>query len=412
MLIDNSEIIIIGAGISGLSLALHLKKHGIYSVILEKDKSIGGRIKTENYQGFLLDHGFQVLLPDYPECLKLYDLKNLDLCYFPRATEIQYSNQNYLLADPLKFPLMILKPFNTPFITKSDIINLIKLRLKVALDKDVLNSAFFKISTNDYLIEEGFSKSIIDNLFRPFFGGVFLEKNLSTNAALFRFLFKMFAGSGAAIPAYGMQQLPQKLFEKLDPNQVKLNCEVTSIDNLTLTINKSDKITAKKIIVTDGILYNKLFNPKSNVEFHETTTLYFNTNDQNELPNYLLLNPNAINNMVNNLCIISKVAPNYAPKGKNLIVASVLKATLNELDLTNSISLEIKNRLKLKHLEHLKNFQIKKALPVFNTNTHNLGDFYTTHPNIYRCGDFTGYPSINSALLNARKLAQYLVSKN
>ena len=55
------QVIIIGAGLAGLSCARVLHQYGIGFTILEKSDSAGGRIKTDSVDGFLLDRGFQVL---------------------------------------------------------------------------------------------------------------------------------------------------------------------------------------------------------------------------------------------------------------------------------------------------------------------------------------------------------------
>jgi len=56
------KAVIIGAGIAGLTAAYYLEKDGYTIDILEKSNRIGGRIKTDEVDGFILDHGFQVLL--------------------------------------------------------------------------------------------------------------------------------------------------------------------------------------------------------------------------------------------------------------------------------------------------------------------------------------------------------------
>ena len=66
MKIPDSDVIIVGAGLAGLSCARRLMAAGIPFVILEADRRIGGRIKTDRVDGFLLDHGFQVLQTAYP----------------------------------------------------------------------------------------------------------------------------------------------------------------------------------------------------------------------------------------------------------------------------------------------------------------------------------------------------------
>ena len=51
-------------------------------VILEKSDRVGGRIQTDEVEGFLLDRGFQVLLTAYPEAQNYLDYEALDLRKF------------------------------------------------------------------------------------------------------------------------------------------------------------------------------------------------------------------------------------------------------------------------------------------------------------------------------------------
>jgi phytoene dehydrogenase-like protein len=57
----NADVIIIGAGLSGLACASTLRDNGLEPLVLEASDGIGGRIRTDQRQGFLLDRGFQVL---------------------------------------------------------------------------------------------------------------------------------------------------------------------------------------------------------------------------------------------------------------------------------------------------------------------------------------------------------------
>ena len=56
-----ADVVIIGAGIAGLSCARHLSKNNVTFIVLEADSRIGGRLKTDMHDGFILNHGFQVL---------------------------------------------------------------------------------------------------------------------------------------------------------------------------------------------------------------------------------------------------------------------------------------------------------------------------------------------------------------
>ena len=62
----NSDVLVVGAGISGLVAAVELKRRGFSVQVLEASDNVGGRIRTDVVDGFLLDRGFQVLLTAYP----------------------------------------------------------------------------------------------------------------------------------------------------------------------------------------------------------------------------------------------------------------------------------------------------------------------------------------------------------
>jgi len=59
-------ILIIGAGLAGLTCAKHLIEAGQQVLVLEAAEQVGGRVRTDRYEGYWLDRGFQVLFTAYP----------------------------------------------------------------------------------------------------------------------------------------------------------------------------------------------------------------------------------------------------------------------------------------------------------------------------------------------------------
>jgi len=104
---SEKKIYIVGAGLSGLIAALELEKAGFEPVILEASDRIGGRMKTDKVEGFLLDHGFQVLNTAYPEAKRYLDLTALQLKNFDPGAIIFEGKDSYILTDPLRNPLKI-----------------------------------------------------------------------------------------------------------------------------------------------------------------------------------------------------------------------------------------------------------------------------------------------------------------
>ena len=72
------NVIIIGAGISGLIAATQLERLGYHPTILEADSNLGGRVQTDIVDGYQLDRGFQVLLEAYPKAKEYLDYDQLE----------------------------------------------------------------------------------------------------------------------------------------------------------------------------------------------------------------------------------------------------------------------------------------------------------------------------------------------
>ena len=64
---------------AGLSCGYHLQKAGVRFALLESADSVGGRVQTDNVDGFLLDRGFQIFLTSYQEAQAVLDYQTLDL---------------------------------------------------------------------------------------------------------------------------------------------------------------------------------------------------------------------------------------------------------------------------------------------------------------------------------------------
>ena len=76
---SSTDVVIIGAGLTGLACAKTLKDHDLSFTILEASHAIGGRVQTDCVDGFLLDHGFQVFLTAYPEAQRVLNYNQLNL---------------------------------------------------------------------------------------------------------------------------------------------------------------------------------------------------------------------------------------------------------------------------------------------------------------------------------------------
>src|ERR1700675_1071986 len=102
----SSDVLIIGAGLAGLCCARQLHDAGVTFQIIEASDGIGGRIRTDEVDGFLLDRGFQVLLTAYPEAQRTLDYSALDLKAFAPGAFSWFAGRMNKLVDPWRVPGM------------------------------------------------------------------------------------------------------------------------------------------------------------------------------------------------------------------------------------------------------------------------------------------------------------------
>lgn len=97
------DVVIAGAGLAGLNCARQLRKKGLSVKIYEASSRVGGRVKTDMHpDGYLLDHGFQILLSAYPECRRELDYRNLDLKPFYNGALVRINEGWHRVADPFR----------------------------------------------------------------------------------------------------------------------------------------------------------------------------------------------------------------------------------------------------------------------------------------------------------------------
>lgn len=412
-----TTVTIIGAGISGLTAAVYLHQQGINVQILEASDRVGGRIKTDKIDGFLLDRGFQVLLTEYPECKKLLDYEKLKLKYFLPGAMVFHDKGWFEIADPVRIPSLLFKTVFAPVGSIKDKINtfLLKNKLLKISQKNIFLQP--EISTLEKLKKYGFSQKMIDLFYKPFFAGIFLENELDTSSNMFDFVMKMFSEGSAAIPQLGMEEIPKQLAAMLPENSIIFNQKVVSLENNIITCeNGTQYPTEKTIIATDAIGFAKNYLPQQKQLSQKVTNVYFSAEISPIKKSVVVLNACTQKKWVNNLTVMSEVSESYAPKGKALIAISCNGIfDISDEELIENIKTELKPHFGkvVETWQLIKSYKIPYALPNQQTVKDELqvSDF-KLNENLFICGDFLLNGSINAAMKTGRIIAEYIFNKN
>lgn len=408
---NDFSTVIIGGGISGLTCAKYLNEKGYSFMLLEGSDALGGRVRTDKVDGFLLDRGFQILLTNYPEAKKVLNYNNLDLKYFGSGAMIKAEKGFMKMENPFRNKMAYL---TMAFSSVGSLSDKLKIRKFANELSEIPDDEFFEMDATDtltFLRNYGWSEKMINNFFKPFYGGVFLENDLITSSNFFQFTFKQFFKGDAAIPADGMQAIPEQIAEMLPRNCIRKNARVKGFEGKQIFLDGGEVITADRIVVaTDPKTGDKLLGETNERAYNITTCTYFSAEiSPLKGERFIALNPNR-RGVVHNVCVPSDISAHYGNAGKALISVSTQGLEkLDERNLTNRIKRELFDWFgaSVNVWKHLKTYHIPESLVQYRAGSERqnskLGD------NLYRCGDYLAYPSLNAAMQTGREVAQMIM---
>ncbi|MBC6608151.1 FAD-dependent oxidoreductase [Hymenobacter sp. BT188] len=415
----SAPVVIIGAGLAGLACANYLHRAGRPVLVVDGADAVGGRVRTDvTPEGFRLDRGFQVLLTRYPEVERLLDYGAADLRAFRSGAVIRLADgQETTLQNPLQQPLAAFSALTSPIGSLTDKLRIVQLALDVRTQTSQQLLARPATDTLTFLRRYGWSEQIIDSFFRPFFGGVFLDRSLSTASNFFEFVFQQFVIGEAVVPARGIQQIPEQLAARLPAGSVRLNALVEAVGGNFVQLSSGETFAASAVVVaTDGETSAQLLPPSPHtaptLAWRRTTCTYFSADRSPGRGDGLLRLNAASNCLAHNVSFPSDIAPEIAPQGRTLVSVSTHgEHGLDEHTLTERLRQELTAWFgpEAAQWQHLRTYHIPYALPVYTAGQTPQQELRVAE-GLYRCGDYAAYPSQNAALATGRQVAEMLLA--
>ncbi len=407
----DADVLIVGAGLAGLTCARELSRAGLVPLVIEASDGVGGRVRTDVLDGFRLDRGFQVLLTAYPTTREVLDYDRLDLRPFEPGALVRVGAGFASVSDPFRRPSEAVATLLAPIGSLADKSRIarLSLALKRRSVEEILGAR--EDSTLVRLSELGFGTGMIEGFFRPFLGGVFLDDTLQTSSRMFEFVFKMFGSGPVAVPADGMGALTAQLAEGLTTESLRTGESATSVTPRTVQLASGESLTARAVVVAADPSTTRRLAGLDDVPPYLPALCWYFAAEQSPVDRGILVLDGEGGGPVTNLAVMSQVSDRYAPPGNHLISATVLGERKPTVELLQAVRAQMREWYgsAAEEWREIRAYRIEEALPDQSLPAGGVAPRpIRTGNGLYVCGDHRVHGSIEGAIQSGLAVAARL----
>jgi phytoene dehydrogenase-like protein len=410
MAAEQLDVVVVGAGLAGLAAATRLSSAGRTVQVLEAGDAVGGRVRTDEVDGFHLDRGFQVVLTAYPELHRQLDLDALHLRHFDPGALVWCDRRLHRVGDPLRQPGAAFASAVAPVGTVADKARLaaLLLRLRVADPKALLRGE--DLDTMAALRAEGFSERMIERFFRPLVGGIQLDPELTASRRMFDTVLRCLAVGSSAVPAAGMGAIPRQLASSLPEGTIRVSTPVVEVSAGSVRTLDGEVVRAREVVVaTEGPAAAELLG-LGPVASRSVSCVWFAA-DEPPFRQRLIALDGARSGPALNVAVMTNVAPEYSSDGR-AVVAAACPGPAGDAE---GLVVDVRRQLtewfgpSAQRWQHLRTHVIAHgqpdSSPAFRPKRR-----LAVREGIHVCGDHRDTPSIQGALFSGRRCADELLA--
>lgn len=316
------EILVVGAGLAGLACAHDLLAAGLDVGVLEASDGVGGRMRSDRVDGYVIDRGFQVFNTSYPQAKRRLALRDLRLRPFTPGVLVRTDRGRFHFADPTRAPRTLRSLLGSGAAGPRDL-----LALGVLSGRDMLGPVGPLKRADDHttrtaLAAAGISEEFTELFFRPFLSGVFLEDDLETSSRVFHLVWRSMLRGTLCLPSDGIGAVPRQLADALPADTVRFDSPVDRLTDDGVLLADGTERAADVVVVATGPGPASRLLPDLDMPPYRVVTTYFHTAPRPPLTEPTLLTDTRLRFL--NSCVLSEVVPGYAPAGSSLVATSVL----------------------------------------------------------------------------------------
>ncbi|MFF8360048.1 NAD(P)/FAD-dependent oxidoreductase [Streptomyces chartreusis] len=434
-----ADVVIVGAGVAGLSAAHRLTSAGVTTAVLEAAPYPGGRMSTEKVDGFRLDRIGQLLSTSYPELRLTPGLDALALRPFAPGVLLHSDGRRQragavpsamgarrargalhavraLASAPRTGAARVPGQSSVPRVR-------VGAPLGSAVDQARLGAALARLASSPVerllarpelpagraLAERGVPARTVDGFLRPLLAALLCDPELTTSSRCADLALRAFASGRLCVPEGGAEALPELLARSLPPGTVHTGVRVTSIATTSVTTAEHGEIRCRAVLLaTDARTAAELLPGLRVPDFHPVTVVHHTTDEPPTTGASLLLDADR-GGPVAHTALISQVDPTRAPAGRALISSTVLGTPPPDIDTAVRMHLSRLYGTSTSRWETLAVHHTPEAVPAMRP-PHDLRRPVRLLAGLYVCGDHRDTSTVQGALHSAHRAAAAILA--
>ncbi|MFE7772408.1 FAD-dependent oxidoreductase [Streptomyces sp. NPDC057445] len=413
----HADVVIVGAGVAGLSAAHRLTSAGVTVSVLEAEPRVGGRMATERVDGFRLDRIGQLLSTSYPELRRTPGLGDLELRTFSPGVLVHSEGRHHRagvrhaprgVGGALTAARALASAPRTPLGEAFDQARLAAAlgRLAATPSRRLLGRP--ELPALEALHTRGFPARSVNGFLHPLLSALLLDPELSGSSRCADLALRGFVRGRLCVPAGGAAALPERLAEALPPGTVHTGVRVTDASISSVTTEEFGRISCRSLLLATGARSAAELLPGLRVPAHHPVTVLHHAAPATPLREPALLLDADRSGPVSHTAVMSEVDPSRAPHGRALITSTVLGRPPADPDRRVRAHLAALYGSPTDDWELLAVHHEPEAVPATPT-PHDPRRAVRVLAGLYVCGDHRDTSTVQGALFSGRRAAHAIL---